>query len=236
MLVSVCGINPENMIGRMAVLRVGECYIAKGDLSEAWKTFQTVGDTTGGISKDISWEAGLNMAFIRYYEGKMSDAKQGLDSLLTEIPPSHNLYNDLLSKSMFLEEHMHDDSAAVVSFARGEFFIKQRRISQAAAFFEDVIEKNPETSLRDDCLYRAGELRVELGDPKSGISNLQELKDQFPESYYADRAHKRIGEIYAHILHQPNEAMQAFESFLVNYPHSIFIDDVRNEIRMLEKQ
>jgi TolA-binding protein len=95
------------------------------------------------------------------------------------------------------------------------------------------VNKYPDGTLEDDCFFQLGELETQMAHPESGIKEFQNLIDKHPESHLADRALKRIGEIYAFELHRQKDAEKTFETFLERYPKSVFVDDVRKEIRGL---
>lgn len=228
-------LDPKNTTGRFSILRIGDCYVARGDLKEAWETYRLALTSDESQKDAVYYQARLKMAEVRFYEGHIRETKVLVDSLLLAQVPSNNvIYNDILTLSMFLEEHSNQDSLAVVHYARGEALVKQHHLSEAVNLYTAILKEFSDQPLADDCLFRIGELEVQMGNPEEGIKQFQALLERHPESYLTDRALKRIGEIYANNLHRPKEAQQTFEMFLVRYPKSIFLDDIREEIRRIQ--
>ena len=232
---SAVEVNPENPAGRNALKRLADCYVAKGDLKKAYGIYEQVALAGRESAPDLAWEAEFNKAEIDYYRGEFIAARARIDTLLTLVTPDKTIYNDILARSGFLSEHSTADSASLIFYARGEFYARQRNRTEAIAVFEDILKRFPNSSLSDDCHYQAALLAIELGNPEKALGHLEEILRHHVDSYYADRAQKKMGEIYAFVLNEPEKAIRTFEEFLTAFPNSIFIDDVRAEIRSLER-
>ncbi len=233
---SAVQVNPGSITGMTALKRLGDCYVVRGDVDEAYNTYERVATICRDSAPDLAWQAQFEQAELHYYRGMFGKCEAIIDTLLSAVSPTNRLYNDILTRSGFLTEHLEGDSAALALYARGELYARQRNKAQAVAIYEDILKRYPESSLSDDCHYQSALLLVEIGSTNPAIAHLEQILKDHRESFYADRAQKKLGEVYALVLKDRKKAMQTFEDFLVVFPTSVFVDDVRAEIRRLEQE
>ena len=79
-----------------------------------------------------------------------------------------------------------------------------------------------------------GDIESESSRPEEALDAFNRLLDDFPESYLSDLALKKKAEVYENLLHNPREAQLLYEQLLTTFPKSIYVEEVRRKIRVLE--
>ncbi len=95
---------------------------------------------------------------------------------------------------------------------------KSRNYSDALATFSQLIQRDPNNSLSDNCQYWAGECRYAVGNYNLAITEFERVFS-YPNSNKSDDAQVMIG--LCHLkLGETSQARTAFNQLLVNYPKS----------------
>lgn len=95
---------------------------------------------------------------------------------------------------------------------------KARNYTDALATFSQLIQRDPNNSLSDNCQYWAGECRYAVGSYNQAITEFERVFS-YPNSNKSDDSQVMIGLCYLK-LGETSQARTAFNQLLVNYPKS----------------
>ncbi|RKY88342.1 hypothetical protein DRQ09_02995, partial [candidate division KSB1 bacterium] len=104
-----------------AFLRLGDVFIAKGDLENAMLNFNRVKNADKKSGKDLPGKARLKLAELEFFKGRIDSSLQICNNLLDEIPKNSDIYNDLLEFTLFLEDNKGINNNLINNYARAEF-------------------------------------------------------------------------------------------------------------------
>ncbi len=220
-----------------ALFGIGDSFFAEGRLNEAREWYSKPLKQAKFPFKD-RMTANYKLALIDVVEEKFGPAQNKLNEIITQASGQHQqeelvLVNDALDLSLLLESNATD--AALKLFVRKILLQKQNKISDAINILEEIVQKYPKSTLLDRVMMDLGELYSISRDYVNSIKSYQRLITEFPESNYGDIAKLKIGEIYEIGLGNHPQAIKEYEEFLMQYPRSIYLEDVRRKIRSLER-
>ena len=231
---SASGAQRAPEIHDIAMLRIADVYLARGELVAAEAQYRRMAATSSEASLR-DW-AHFSLARLAFYEGEFDSASARLDRFIRSVKTDNELLNNALELRLLLEEHQNRgqaDEEALKLFARAELSARQRKLAEATALFEEVARKMPEFAVADDALLRAAELWTRMGRYDEALAVLEALSSQYPESPYQDEVLVRTGEIYEYGLNDPSLALYYYERLLEEHPKSLFVEAVRTKIRTL---
>jgi tetratricopeptide (TPR) repeat protein len=226
--------SPQTMIRWESVIALGDCYRAQGNLEKSVSYYSEV-ETAPGQFEPLKQKARFNLLRNTYYSGDFSTIQQKLNSFLVQISTSSELCNDILAFALFLDQNITQDNEPLKQYAHSELLIEQHKLSEAEAFLRQTAAKNPDHPIADDVLYKIAEILKDMGRYSESIETYTALLQRYPSSLLGERALIAIGTLYEGPLHQSDAAIKEYEKFLQQYPNSIFIDMVRNQIRKLKQ-
>jgi outer membrane protein assembly factor BamD (BamD/ComL family) len=154
-----------------------------------------------------------------------------LKSLLINL--SADIANDALLLQEFIKENRTSDGRALKEYAHAELLERQRKLSEAIAVLENLIDTEATSPLVDHAMLKLGQSEEKLGAPMRALAMYQKLIFDHPESILRDQAQLGIGEIYQFSLNDKQKAIAAYQELLEKYPSSPYLDEVRKRIRQL---
>ncbi|RPH35458.1 hypothetical protein EHM92_06140, partial [bacterium] len=212
-------------------LKAGQVLTARGDTTAAMARYLSVAKAPS-VTPDQSDEATFRLAELDYFRGQLTAAIQRLDSLTLNLKADYA--NDALSLRAFLQENSAASTQGLAAFARAEFLARQRKNTEAIALFQDIVKKFPQAFLVDDALMKAASLQARSGLYREAVASYETLLNQFKESSVSlDRARFQMGEVYELGLKDTANAVACYEKVLVDYPHSVLVEQARSRIRRL---
>ncbi|MFZ5516288.1 MAG: tetratricopeptide repeat protein [Candidatus Zhuqueibacterota bacterium] len=222
-----------------ALLRISECYIQQGDLQKAKLWNQKILNEPRS-SAEAKQTAIFMLGQAAYWSGDFEMALQEFSKIqsqpgLASSDPAGVYVNDVLECAMFIGEHK-DNPEFLKLFATAGLYDEQKNYQQSRLLYQRIIENDRAKALHDDALMKLGDLELLAQNYTQAISAYQQLIDSFPESYYCDVAQKKIGEVYEYGLKNLDRAQQSYELVLTTYPDSIFLDEIRARIRILDEK
>ncbi len=208
--------------------KVGDAYVAKNDLATAATVYQGLLAIPfpGGRER-----AQFNLAELDYFAGKFDSALSRLKPLSGNL--DSDLANDVLTLQYFINENKTSGPTALLSFARADLLLRQRRYSESLAGFSDVVQQYPTALLVDDATMKIGEIQVILNKPVDAIATFRHIVNDMPESILRDHAQMKIAETYQTTLRDREKAIEAYEYILAKFPHSLYVEEARKRIRQL---
>ncbi|MFQ5823331.1 MAG: tetratricopeptide repeat protein [bacterium] len=230
---------PKNAKIVNTFFRIGDCYAAQGKLKEAqiWYERPLIKQFT---NQGIKEKAFYKSAYLDFVKGDFGKANEKLkmitENLSEDITAEESYENDALELNFLIEENQLASSEALKTYAQAQRMKLQRQYSEAIKKLQGILEIFPNAGIIDETLVDLGELENIRGNYTSAIGYLQGLLKGEPESVYNALAQKRIGEIYEQGLGDFQKAQQAYEQVLINYPQSVYLEEVRQKLRNLQSR
>ncbi|MDZ7260719.1 MAG: tetratricopeptide repeat protein [candidate division KSB1 bacterium] len=228
-----------------AMFGIGDCLVAQGQLAEARAWYQrplteVPQDMRRRISsQEVAPKALYELARLDFVEEKFDSALEKLSQIYKGSPETgltlnQALVNDALELTLLIEENRTNDKTLNL-YAQAILLERQHRYEQALDKLKALSEKNSQAPIVDEALLKMGQLQYQLKHFQTAIATYRKLISEYPKSLYVDLAQKRIAEVYEQGLGDLKQAQQEYELFLVNYPQSLLVEEVRKKVRMLEK-
>lgn len=221
---------PNSHMAPEVSLKAGEILVAKGELTKAGERLSKVRGNPVAAQGEKD-RATFALAEIDYFRGLYDSALVKLNSLVGNL--SADIANDALLLQGFIKEHRTKNEVVLKKYADAELLERERKLSEAAAILEKLINTETGSPIVDDALLKLGQLERKMGDPMHALSTYQRLITEHPESILRDEAQFGIGEIYQLALKDKQKAIAAYEELLEKYPNSLYLDEVRKRIRQL---
>ncbi|MEK6650614.1 MAG: tetratricopeptide repeat protein [Bacteroidota bacterium] len=214
-------------LGWEAALAAAEVNIARNDLATASASLRTI---PSGAPPEIRDRVVFKQAQIASFEARFDSALAILGTLAGAV--DRDLANDAIGLQVFLQENRSVE-AALAAFIRGDLLQRQRKYSEALSKFQGVVKDFPTALLLEDALLRTGELQVLLGRPAEAVAVFRRMFAELKTSMLRDRALFRAGDVTERSLRDHAGALEIYEQFLQEFPHSLFTEEVRQRIRRL---
>lgn len=212
-----------------STLRLGDLFLARGDLSKAKEHYLTLNHYAGG--GDQRERSALRLAEIDYFEGNFKDALKKLQSLTRNVVS--DIANDAIKLHVFITENMNSGDAALKDFSKAELLKRQMKFPEALKAFNLILSSYPTSDLIDEASMNIGDIHVQVGDYGDAIATYQKLLSDFPESLILDFTLMKIGNAYRYGLRDVTKATEAYQKLLEKFPNSIYVTTARKNIREL---
>ncbi len=228
---------PKSAQRRDVMFKLGDCAIIGNDFDTAQNYYmQILSESKNKFDLNVK-KAQYSLARLEFFRGQFSKSLQYLNSYFsTRInnPLNPDYYeNNALELQMLIQDYM-SDSTGLVIFANARVLQMRRQDSQAENIITEYIGNNPEAFINNDLLLLLADIYRVQGQYEKSLQILQSLYSN-EENMYRDKAVKKMAEIYDTDLNVKEKAIQSYETLLAIFPESIYIEEARKKIRMLEK-
>ncbi len=222
--------GPDNNLRQNILLRIGDTFIAEGNLIAARKHFKIQHqNNTNSISPFIMKE--IHLTFLT---GAIDTTKTVLDSVIVNSLPNDKYFNDLMELQDIISQHYtfgrEADKEALLQYSIAEKFLQQNKLVEAAEMLAFIRENYPEVSILPTVMLRECLLRLSLGDVNISLNIAQLLE----KTIYASQGITIQGEINEQFFGDINEAMKFYNNLLESYPMSMLAEPVRMRMRQLK--
>lgn len=221
-----------------AVYKIGECYFAEGNLTLAREWFnRPLKEKELPATAKIS--ALYYLAELDIVDGQLAAARTKLEELLdlknANIKEQElTLVNDALEWLLLLEENS-SDSASLAMYTKTILLEKERRYEKGISILDSLIAAYPDAPIISSAWIQKARFYEYQENYQQAIASYRKIIADHGESFYVDLAKMKIGDVYTYHLNDPTQGMREYEEFLVEYPQSIYLEDVRRKIRLLER-
>lgn len=221
-----------------AIFKIGETYSAEGNFENAREWYRKPLNEKK-LPVGVRSQALFQLALLDFGEEKWDRAVKKLDEIVkttSDRKPGkeQKLVNDALELMLLIEENK-SAKEALSLFSQTILLEGRRLLPEAIDRLNEIVSAYPQSDLADDALLRIGELEQRQGHYLVCIEAYRRLIKDYSDSYYCDLSQKRIAEIYESDLGEIQQAQREYEQFMVSYPNSLYLDEVRKKIRRLEK-
>lgn len=227
---SVLAFIPGNSMAANIQTTKGDIYIAKGNLDQAQKIFSSVMSVQNATAAQKT-QAQYRLAEIQYFKGDFNAALAQLKPLTANLGTDES--NNALSLQYFIGENQNAYSDALRLYANAEFLVRQKKLNEALAKLDEIIESYSAAPLADDALVKKAEILTTLSKEDSALTAYQKLLADYPNSILRDKVQFKIAELYQNVFHNNEKAIKAYEQILASYPQSLYVNEARKRIRML---
>lgn len=230
-LLAALAAEPGPRLREQINLRLGDLYIARGDLELARTYFTSPVQSSAGNTHLTSFV--MKTILVELLSGAVSTAQALVDSLV-RVSPSEDLYfNDLLELQDLLATYYKPgrpaDSTAFYMFLRAELLLRQARVTEAAEVLAFIREQTPQAAIVPLVTFREATLRLS----RYQLEFAEQLAQALLSTPWADKGLALLGEITERQEKNPKEARRYYHRLLKEYPTSMLAEPVRLHLREL---
>jgi tetratricopeptide (TPR) repeat protein len=211
---------------------LGDIYLQEGNLEKSKEMFQKL-IQNNNIPEEEKNYARYKEAKISFYEGDFATGRELLNKIIVNYKDNNS--NDALELSLLMNT-MVNDSSNLVIFADAEMFSEQKKFSQAKEKYLVISQNLQVFVLQSLAKLRLAEMDLALDDYDSSLKMLQQVADEKEKNIYSDKALYLQGNIYQYAKKNNPKAIEIYESLLVKFPNSIYLDDARENINKLKNK
>ena len=207
-------------------LRIGEMYLSKGDLNEAQQYFWKL--------KNFGNEFHYRYILTQLFSGQIDTAFHFLEQAVENTILMSPDFNDLLELRSFISKYHQNgtdiDKHAFKLFVFGEFYLRQKKLSEASASYAFVQEHYPDASIFSDALLRETLVQLKLNQ----IQKAELLAEQLTKTKSAYKGWALLGEIQEIYNENNEEALKHYFTLLEKYPDCYLAEPIRLHVRKLK--
>jgi len=214
----------------MAALKLGECYLIRGQLGQALATYQNISQP------GHQGEALLQTAQTYYF---MKDWEKAGDTI-NRIIQKEGLQADVTNNALELQMRMSQvQSLPEVRdmLSEADLLVFQRKKSEAIKKFSKIVQTESVPPLvKSDAYSEMTRLALELKEIPPALDFANSAIRDSSLSNYADEHLFMLASIMDKQLNRPADAFKIYQQLLEDYPNSLFVDRARERMKNLREQ
>lgn len=222
---------PQSNLIPEASLKMGDCLVAQGELDSAFIWYQELLNSNFGFIK--SEELNFKLAEVYFYKQNFDSALIYYDKVIADFPKGVYV-NDALEKTILINTL--GAGSSQLNLYSGALFLSVQRKYPAALEELDKLTHDKNSDIADRAIYDKALIYQRQKNWDSALENLNTLISTFPQSFYAPLSLKMSGEIYFSALKDDEKAKEAYQKILDNYPKALFLDEVRQKLKILAQK
>jgi len=215
-----------------AYLELGNIALMQGNLDEAEKNYSAI-SSLAIAGEEEKATATYKLARVKLYQENFDEARRLLSRVLTNL--KDNSANDALELSLLLNPQM-SDSSNLVTFAQAEFLTEQNKFEDAAVNYKKLYDNKQAFVLHAFSGIRCGEMMIAVDNYPEAISVLDSISSEGEKNIYADKAVYLLGKIQQFGIKNYTKAQEYYQKLLADFPKSIYLDDARAQILLLQNK
>ncbi len=222
--------NLNIQIRNQTYLKLGECYLLKGQLELALKTFQTV------KHPKYLGEANLLIGKTYFYMNEWDKSKEILESIIKSEGVSSTITNDAIELQMKLNV-ANNSSEILTQLAEADFLVVQRKKSEAIKKFINLSESTSITALlKSDIYLELIQLSIDLEEYTQALKYCSIAINDSALVQYIDNHLFLMAGILENPLNRYQEAFSTYQKLLQIYPNSYFAEPARDRMKLIREQ
>ena len=222
--------RPDNNLRQNILLRIGDTFIAEGNLIAARNHFKVQHRNNNNSISPFTMKE-IHLTFLT---GTIDTAKTVLDSVIVNSLPNDKYFNDLMELQDIIAQHYtfgsETDKEALLQYSITERFLQQYKLVEAAEMLAFIRENYPDVSILPTVMLRECLLRLLLEDVSISL-NIAKLLEK---TIFAPQGITIQGEINEQFFGDIDEAMKFYNNLLESYPMSMLAEPVRMRMRQLK--
>ena len=222
--------RPDNNLRENILLRIGDTFIAEGNLIAARNHFKVQHRNNNNSISPFTMKE-IQLTFLT---GTINTAKTVLDSVIVNSLPNDKYFNDLMELQDIIAQHYtfgsKTDKEALLQYSIAERFLQQYKLVEAAEMLAFIRENYPDVSILPTVMLRECLLRLLLEDVSISLNIAQLLE----KTIFAPQGITIQGEINEQFFGDIDNAMKFYNNLLESYPMSMLAEPVRMRMRQLK--
>ncbi|MEQ9168421.1 MAG: tetratricopeptide repeat protein, partial [Fulvivirga sp.] len=212
-------------------LDLGDIYLLIGEPWESTLLYSQV--EKSNKDENLGYTAKLKNAKLSYYKGDFQLAEEHLDIL--KEATTREIANDAMSLSLLIKDNTALDTAEIAMrrYSEIELLLFQNKAEQATAAIDSMIKEYDDHSLTDELIWLKADIETKLGHFDESILLLNRIIENYGTDILGDDAFFKKADIVDRQLHNKEEAMDLYRTFLTKYPGSVFVAEARKRFREL---
>ena len=215
-----------------AYLELGNMALIQGNVEGAEKDYLSV-LSLRSASEDQKNKAIYKLGRVNLYKGNFEEARNYLFKVLSNL--KDNSANDAIELSLLLNPELNDSSNLMI-FAQAEFLAEQKKFNKAATDYKKLSEYQQAFVLRAISSIRFSEMMIAIDNYPEAITVLQGISEEGEKNIYADKAVYLLGRINQFGIKNFVEAEKYYQKLLADYPKSVYLDDARVQLLLLQNK
>lgn len=222
---------PRSNLIPEASIKIADCFLARGERDSAFVFYQKLLNSNFGFIK--SEELNFKLAEVYFYQQNFDSALAYYNKVIADFPKGVYV-NDALEKTILINT-VGADSPQLDLYSRALFLSVQRKYADALQEL-DKLNNGKNSTIADRAIYDKALIYQRQKEWDSALKNLNILVSSFPQSFYAPLSLKMNGDIYFSVLKEDEKAREAYQKILDNYPKALFLDEVRQKLKILAQK
>jgi len=215
-----------------AYLELGNIDLIEGKLDEAEKNYSAINKLITA-SEDQKNKAIYKLGKVNFYKGNFEEAKKYLSQILVNL--KDNSANDAIELMLLMNPEM-NDSSNLLTYADAEFLTEQKKFEDAAVNYKKLADNQQAFVLSTISAIKYGEMFLAVDNYPESITVLEGVASQGEKNIYADKAVYLLGKINQFGINNYDKAQEFYQKLLADFPKSIYADDARAQILLLQKK
>jgi len=215
-----------------AFLELGNIALIEGKLDEAETDFSAVLKLLSASEQQKN-NAIYKLGKVNFYKGDFDESRKKLAQILGNL--KDNSANDAIELLLLLNPQM-SDSSNLVTYARAEFLAEQKKFDAAAVNYKKLAENKQVFVLSVICALNYGEMLIAVDSYPEAVSVFESVSAEGEKNIYADKAVYLLGKIHQYGMKNFIKAEEYFQKLLTDFPKSIYADDARAQILILQNK
>ena len=215
-----------------AYLELGNIAMIEGNLDEAEKNYSAI-LKLHSASDGQKNKAVYKLGKVNFYQGQFDEAKKHLAQVLGNL--KDNSANDAIELLLLLNPQM-NDSSNLLTYAEAEFLAEQKKFDDAAVSYKKLADNLQAFVLHAISAIKYGEMLLAVDNYTESISVLESVSAEGEKNIYADKAVYLLGKINQFGIKNYSKAEEFYQKLLTEYPKSIYVDDARVQILLLQNK
>ncbi len=226
----------EAALTQQCITRIVDVYIARGDLDQAQDIIEKYLSEYEGsqFEKNLAVKQVLSL----YLAGEIDSVISQKNHILGLLTAEHDLYNDFFGLTNFLDQYYTGTSTASQEafnyFSKGERFLHQNKLSQAASSYGFIIENYPAAPVIAPARFRLAQIQLVMHQFESARKTLIPVLNG--DNQWADQAAFMLAEINHFKRQDLTRAVQWYERILMDFQQSFYAEVARKRLRTLQAE
>jgi len=215
-----------------AYIELGNIAIIEGKLDEAEKDYLAI-LRLQSANEEQKNKATYKLGKVNFYQGNFDEARKNLSKVLGNL--KDNSANDAIELTLLLNPQM-NDSSNLLTYAQAEFLTEQKKFDEAAVRYEKLADNQQAFVLRAISAVKYGEMLLAVDNYQEAVLVLEGVSSEGEKNIYADKAVYLLGKIHQYGIKNSSKAEEFYQKLLADYPKSIYADDARTQILLLQNK
>lgn len=211
-----------------SMMKLAEIAFKKNNLKDTYSKYNEI-LSHQNASIDQKEYAKFKIAELLYFEGKYDSSIKVLNEITNNL--SSDYTNDALLLINFIQNNQSNKLLSI--FSEAEKYEKQKKLPEALQLYKSIIESE-NSSLTEDAFFKVCLIQKRLGLFTDAIKTANKFINNFSESPSIDRMLFISAQLYYKDLNDVKNALMYYEKILVEYPNSIYINEVRKIVREIK--